>query len=495
MKRRAFIGSLSVAGIATRSLGAKKARPNVLFIAVDDLRPALGCYGVSQARTPNLDAFAQAGRLFQQHYVQVPTCGASRYALMTGTLPREKSALNNHAAIKGTTALPPGASDAARSMPELFRKNGYKTVCIGKLSHMPGGKVFNYDGTGDGHDELPDAWDEYLTPYGDWKYGHGSFFGYAGGRHREDKSGYKPYCEFPDVGDDGLPDGLLADAAIKRLKTFGDSGKPFFMGLGFYKPHLPFVCPKKYRDLYDGVAFPSPHGMQQGDTQHWHKSGEFYKYTTNRPFDTPAKGETLAESDAQEARRAYFACVSYIDAQVGKVLRTLREAGLDKNTIVVLWGDHGWHLGDNNIWGKHSPLEKALRSAFIVHAPGMQAPGTPTESLAATIDIYPTLVDLCGIENRKTAKPLDGVSLRPVLDNPMVQARDAALSFWRSSTSMTSNNFRLILTADKKGNYSYELYDHRTDPGELENIAGNNPERVSRLMETLKKHYPQITVK
>lgn len=493
MKRRAFIASMGVTGLVSRLVAAPASKPNVLFIAVDDLRPALNCYGMKQAHTPNMDALAQSGRLFAQHYVQVPTCGASRYALMTGTLPREKAALSNHAAIKGETALPQGPSDKVRSMPELFRKNGYRTVCIGKLSHMPDGKVFQYDGKGEGESELPEAWDEFLTPYGSWKYGWGAFFAYGNGRHREDKTGYMPYCEFPDVRDNGLPDGLMADAAVARLKQFGKSGEPFFMGLGFYKPHLPFVAPKKYRDLYDGVEIPSPHGMQRGDTQHWHGSGEFYKYKTDRPFEKPAKGEALSEADAQDARRAYLACVSYIDAQVGKVMQTLKTSGLDKNTVVVLWGDHGWHLGQHNIWGKHTPLNRALRSAFIMRAPGINLRGKVTNSLAATIDIYPTLVDLCGLDGEKTAKPLDGISLRPVLENPEAQPRKVALSFWGKSTSMIFENYRLIVSG-KKEKFSYELYDHRYDPGELKNIADNHPEKVQQLLELLKQECPAITI-
>jgi arylsulfatase A-like enzyme len=161
----------------------------------------------------------------------------------------------------------------------------------------------------------------------------------------------------------------------------------------------------------------------------------------------------------------------------------------------VLWGDHGWHLGENTSWGKHAPLNKALRSAFIMRVPGQEMPGLATTSLAATVDIYPTLMDFCGLENRKTTKPLDGLSLRPVLENPGAQIRDAAVSFWKNSTSMVSGNYRLIVAGEGDGDYAYELYDHRTDPGELKNIAAQYPERVKDLMQVLEQEYPAIVIK
>ena len=471
----------------------EKRHPNVLFIAVDDLRPEFGCLGVKNIITPNIDKLAASGIIFSKQYVQVPTCGASRYCLLTGLYPRSKSALNNHAAERGDTALSPGFSKKARSMPELFRKNGYRTICIGKISHMPDGKVFNYNGTGDGHPELPDAWDKFATPYGSWKYGHGAFFAYAKGRHREDGSGYKPLWEFPEVKDSDLPDGMNADAAIKELKELKKSKKPFFLGLGFFKPHLPFVAPKKYRNMYNNVSIPSPYGMKVGDTKCWTRSGEFFKY--KKSFKRNEERKPLSEGDAENARRAYYACVTYVDAQIGRVINELKQTGLDKNTIIVLWGDHGWQLGEHNIWGKHTALDKALRSPLIIVDPSIKRKGVNSEALVAKIDIYPTLIDLCGLQNRETAKPIDGKSIRPLLENQKASIRKLVVSFWGPRTTITDGTYRLIISKQKKNShYFYELYDHKTDPGELKNIAQQNPERVNEMMQILKKEYPQILI-
>ena len=162
---------------------------------------------------------------------------------------------------------------------------------------MPDGKVFDYNGKGDGRPELPEAWDEFATPYGQWKYGYGAFFAYGGGRHRESYSGFRPLWEFPDIKDSELPDGMKADVAIKKLSELSKSKKTFFMALGFYKPHLPFVAPKKYRDMYDNVTIPSPYGMKIGDTKCWNKSGEFYSY--HAPFKRPSGTDPMSEENAE----------------------------------------------------------------------------------------------------------------------------------------------------------------------------------------------------
>jgi arylsulfatase A-like enzyme len=445
----------------------------VLFIAVDDLRPELGCMGADYAITPNIDRLARSGRLFTRHYVQVPTCGASRFALLTGRSPAESKALRNDSLYHGKTALKQKGNPAgAQSMPELFRNSGYHTVCIGKVSHNPDGKVFAYDGSGDGRPELPKAWDEFLTPYGQWKRGWGIFFAYEGGRHREDGSGFRPVMQSPDVGDSDLPDGMLADAAIAALKANKD--RRFFIGLGFIKPHLPFVAPKKYWDLYEKVDIPLAANPKK-TSAYSHRSGECYGYQF--PFK---KSHPLADKDARKMRRAYLACVSYTDAQIGRVLDQLDALGLSDNTIVVLWGDHGWHLGDNQIWGKHSPLDYALNSPLIIRTPNMPNPGKQSTALVETIDIYPTLIDVCNPADKSTATELAGNSIRPILENPQAPGRNAALSYWNNCTSIRTDAYRLILPTGKSKK-PIELYDHRTDPEEARNIATTNPETVSTI--------------
>ena len=219
--------------------------PNVLFIAIDDLRTELGCYGVDYADSPHLDQLAAEGTLFTNHFVQVPTCGASRYALLTGRSPAASGALQNGAMYSGRTALNPQQQPGAQTLPELFRRSGYHTTLIGKISHTADGRVYEYNGSGDGRDEIPLAWDDKLTPFGKWQRGWGIFFAYGQGRHREDGNGNKDLMQFSVENDDDLPDGMMASAAIEQLKQLGNSEKPFFMGLGFFKPHLPFVAPRQ----------------------------------------------------------------------------------------------------------------------------------------------------------------------------------------------------------------------------------------------------------
>jgi len=452
-----------IAGAATK--------PNVLFIAIDDLRPELGAYGAKHIQSPNIDSLAASGLTFNHHYVAIPTCGASRYAMLTGRRPSESKAMNNDAFYPGKrTALSRKELPGAQSMPELFRRNGYFTSCIGKISHTPDGKVYEYNGKGTGEDEVPLAWDELPTPYGKWKRGWGVFFAYAEGRHREDGSGYRPLMEFPDCGDSDLPDGMLADTAINALGRLKD--KPFFLALGFIKPHLPFVAPKKYWDLYEGKEIPLAPNKEKGSAW-WHASGEFYGYKV--PFE---KQRPLPDEDARTARRAYFACVSYTDAQVGRVLAELKRLGLDKNAIVVLWGDHGWHLGDNQIWGKHSPLEFATRSPLIIRVPGMEHAGGTTDALVETVDIFPTLVDLCDPAFTRLEFKPGGVSLVPVLKNPGLHGKTAAISDWNKARSIRTQDHRLIFG----GKEPAELYDYRTDPYEKKNIAAENPDLVEKLL-------------
>jgi arylsulfatase A-like enzyme len=457
---------------------------NVLFIAVDDLRPELGCYGVEAVRTPCIDAFAGTALVFRHHYVQVPTCGASRYALLTGRRASESGALGNEVAFRGPTALPREMDpERARSLPELFRRSGWRTGCIGKISHMPDGRVFSYAGEGDGRSELPDAWDFLETPCGPWRYGHGAFFAYGGGRHREDGSGYAPLYEFPELADEALPDGMIARAAAAKLESWKD--QPFFLAVGFFKPHLPWVAPKRYRDLYDGVEVgmsPNP-GRTAGGR--FHGSGEFSRYRSDFPHKLP---QTPAEHE--EARKAYYAATSYVDAQIGVVLGKLRELGLERRTIVILWGDHGWHLGDHGIWGKHTPFERSLNSPLIVRVPGLTAAGASTESVVETVDLLPTLVDLCAPEMKRMRWPAGGVSLRPVLVDPAHPGKDGALGYWGKSVTLRTARYRVIATRQNGDFREVEIYDHRDDPLETVNLADQDAALRSRLLDQLRRDKP-----
>ena len=452
------------------------------MICVDDLRTELGCYGIKEIKSPNIDQLAKSGLLFNHHYVQVPTCGSSRYALLTGRRTSESGAYHNGAFTGGKSALKK-KTDHAQTFPELFRKNGYKTVSIGKISHTVDGLNYAYNGKGKGDREVPNAWDEIPVDYGKWKYGWGTFFAYANGKHREDKKGYRPVMEFPDCTDNDLPDGLNCELALKQLDKLKD--QRFFLAVGFYKPHLPFVAPKKYLDMYKGVKIkPARHGVK-GNTGYWHRSGEFYKYQFKMDKSNP-----LSTKNQIKAKEAYYACVTYVDVLVGKLMKKLKDTGLDKNTIVILWGDHGWFLGDHAMWGKHSPLEKAVKSAFMVRIPGVKP--AATNAIVETLDIYPTLIDYCNLKNRKTEYPLGGKSLRPVFNNPRSRGKTAAISYWRGALSARNSRYRIIATKKKDKWSKIELYDHYIDPDETDNIAEKQPKVVEQMLKLLEKDSPEL---
>ena len=459
-----FVGSTNTEG-----------SPNVLFIAIDDLRPELGCYGAHYAQTPSLDKFANSSVTFLKHYVQVATCGASRYALLTGRSPKNSGAMKNNALYAGATAIIEEELPGAQTMPELFRRSGYETILIGKISHTADGRVFAYDGKGDGRPELPGAWNQMATPMGHWKRGWGVFFAYSGGRHREDGGGHIDLLEFVAKKDTDLPDGLMADAAIKKLKTLKKTAKPFFMGLGFFKPHLPFVATKQDWDAFENTEIPAPADKHPFISPYRHGSGEFFKYKT--PYK---KTHPLNRQATKTARRGYLACVRYVDRQIGKVLKSLEDLGLKENTIVVIWGDHGWHLGDGQQWGKHTPFEQANRSVLMIRAPGMQQ-GVRTHALAETIDIYPTLIDLCKTGFNKTHHPLDGVSLVPLLNGKKDSVRPHAISYWRDAVSVRSDSHRLVIKVKNGEIANTELYDLHTNIDSVENIAEGHPGIVADL--------------
>lgn len=465
-----FIVFLAASPFVVRAADANN-RPNVLLICVDDLRPELGCYGEAHMVTPNLDRFASTGRLFTRQYVQLPSCGPARHAMMVGHYPRFGAAWDNGA----FNALKP--NDDILTMPEAFRAAGYKTISMGKVSHQPDGHRFTYTGGGSGELEMPDAWDEVTGPKGKWGTAWDAFFAYADGSSRTDRRQAKqpaPFAEAADVDDTGYPDGLLAEMAVERIKAF-DKDKPFFMAVGFFKPHLPFNAPKKYWDLYDPAKIPMA-PRPEGDTDYsYNGGGEFKGYA--RP-----EGVMTDEDTERRARHAYFAAVSYADAQVGKVLDALKEAGLDDNTIVIVWGDHGWHLGDNHWFGKHTLYERSLRSAFIVRTPGMPQPGKPTDALVGAVDLYPTLTELCHV---KGPEDLDGKSFAKALNDPAAPGKEYVRGFWRGKYTYRFDRYRVTFDPGKPGKRDPKLlavYDHQADPNEFDNIADQHPQLLQRML-------------
>ncbi len=476
---------LSALLLALPLLGASS-KPNVLLIAVDDLRPELGCYGEQHMVTPHLDKLASQGRLFRNHYVQVPTCGASRYALLTGKYPRHAVAMGNNAA-----SLAPKSEPAeAYSLPMLFKQNGYATVGLGKISHSADGlKGDDKSKVRSGEPELPYSWDVLWGPAGEWQDSWKAFFGYAGGKTRDRQT--TPAFEGADVPDNGYPDGLTAEEAIKQLNRLKD--KPFFLAVGFYKPHLPFNAPKKYWDLYDPMKLPAaPFREAPANVDakiSLHKGGELFGQYT---FDG-SKVSAANEANAVKLRHAYFAAVSYADAQIGRVLSELDRLGLSQNTIVVVWGDHGWHLGDHGVWGKHTLHERSLRSTLIIRTPKMQQPGQSSPALVESVDLFPTLAALSGLTSPNS---LEGQSLIPLLQSPSTDWPQPARSFWRlnghTGETIRTERYRLTRWVNDKTKEiaQVELYDHQNDPLETKNVAAMNEKTVQELSVLLLKQQP-----
>ena len=313
---------------------AQNNHPNVLFIAVDDLRPFdLSCYGNPIIQSPSINALANEGVVFTNQYTTVPTCGASRCSMITGMYPKTKSHLSNEAAV--LTISNKSKTDSPESFIDNLRRNGYYTVGIGKISHYVDGYVYPYNASKSNKLELPYSWDEMLFDPGKWQTGWNAFFGYSDASNRNSKQNQvKPY-EIDDVADEGYPDGLTANLAVKKIKELGNKQQPFFLAVGFFKPHLPFTAPKKYWDLYDETKIkltPSPSIPKNVSKSSLIESDEFNQYALGEEKANLEK--PLSDDYARKLRHAYYAAASYTDAQIGKLLSTLKEAGLDKNTIV-----------------------------------------------------------------------------------------------------------------------------------------------------------------
>ena len=453
------------------SHGGKTTKKNILLICVDDLRPELNSFGVDYIHSPNIDRLAASGRAFHNHYVNAPTCGASRYTLLTG----QYGSYGNGALFQRATKVNSQDSSIPPSMPEWFRKNGYKTVSVGKVSHHPGGW-----GGEDWYDhnvlEMPGAWDRQLMPTGRWKHPRGAMHSLIHGEIKpigsfsENKMEVMQSAEGEDTD---YHDGLIAEEGLEQLENLAEAHTPFFLAIGFIKPHLPFGSPARYMDPYKDVDLPPiPHPEKPDWQSTWHASGEF----TNQYFhhgQDPNKDKAYAD----KVRRHYAACVSYVDHMVGRILSKLKETGRDKDTIVVLWGDHGWHLGEHAIWGKHCLFEEALRSPLIISDPDMKQPGEKSNAVIETVDLFPTLCEMTGLE-----KPdfVHGTSLLPQLEQPNANGH-TAYAYTGNAQTLRTDRYRLTLHKD---GYA-ELYDHTSSEKETKNLADEYPRKVEELKKIL----------
>jgi iduronate 2-sulfatase len=447
-------------------------KPNILFLAIDDLRNELGCLGAAYAKTPQLDAFARSARVFTHHYVQVPTCGASRRALLSGRYPDQPAHVGNNA-IRSTHA-----EWAGRSLPAWLRQQGYRTLALGKIGHYPGGLTGR--DWAEGAEELPGAWDRNWLPDTPWRTAEAIMHGYANGKRRT--PGQTPPMEFLDGPDSAYPDHWVATEAVATLRQLAGAREPWFFAVGLFKPHLPFAAPKRWFDLHATSDIPAPRAAARpAEPSGWHRSGELrgnYRDERGRDPDTdPAY--------ALELRRAYAAATSYVDAQAGRVLGALRELGLERNTIVVVWGDHGFLLGEHGIWGKHCLYEEALRAPLMIRMPGLAQAGAKSAALVETVDLFPTLADLCALP---APEGLHGRSLRPQLADPGAATAKPAHGFWNEGQrTIRTERWRLIVHPTKRTDAGpgVELFDMRNDPDESRNVAASQPAVVKELLAQL----------
>jgi len=473
---------------------AEAGKLNVLFIAIDDLRPEAGCYGNPTIKTPSIDALARRGTLFNRAYCQQAVCSPSRTSLLTGRRPDTTKVydLQTHFRLHLPDVV---------ALPQYFKQHGYHTQGLSKIYHgglddpaswsvphwRPGGPSY-------GKPETLAALQEQARQL---RAKHGSLSRKV--LQRDPKTGaalkttrprYRvrgPAWEDPDVPDNALPDGKTADKAVELLDELGKKNKPFFLAVGFLKPHLPFVAPKKYYDLYRredlklaANPFPPKNAPKMALTN-W---GEL------RNYQGIPKSGPLSDKVALDLIHGYYAATSYLDTQIGRILDELGRLKLRDKTVVVLWGDHGWQLGEHGLWCKHTNFEIATRVPMIFCAPGQKHPGAGTDALAEFVDIYPTLCELCGLP---IPHGLEGTSLVPVMENPERAWKAAAFSQYprggAMGYSMRTDRYRYTewLPRDRGKPLAVELYDHRLDPQENVNLAtlAENRELVQRLSKQL----------
>lgn len=439
---------------------------NVLFIIVDDLRPELGCYGSDAAITPHIDAMANQSVVFQNAYCNVPVSGASRASLLTGVYPDFSERRFVGAETYAQKDLP-----GVVTLPQAFKDNGYYTVSLGKVFHH--------------HDDRVDSWSE--TPWivspasGDWAlYNKWNIWkNEVPDKDLNPKSHRGPYCEAADVADSCYEDNRIARKAVEELGRLKEKQQPFFLAVGFRKPHLPFIAPKKYWDLYkrEEIKMADNRYRPDGLPDQVQSSREIYQYTHT--------DNTSLDAFHREARHAYYACASFIDAQVGLVLDELKRLHLQDNTIVVLLGDHGWHLGEHDFWGKHTLMKQSTHAPLLVSFPGGKH--DVTESIVEFVDIYPSLCEACGIP---LPEHLQGKSFLPTLLNPGKKHRDYAFIQWGKGINLVTQDYSYAEWYDNSKNLVGEmLFDHQTDPEENRNVAGEAKYQklIKRFKSYLKK--------
>lgn len=507
------LGLLAAASLPILSMAADKkakVKKNILFIAVDDLKPLLNCYGDPVAVTPNIDALAKRGVLFTHSYCQQAVSGPSRSSLLTGMCPDRTKVWDLKTLIRKQ-------NPNVVTLPQYFSMNGYQSTGIGKIYDTrsvdkQADKISwsipfvdytdYYDSTigapADGHYQAKE-----IKELADQEGNEG-----RKGKKKNKKSGneLKPSTECLEIVDEAYSDGAIAAGAIKMIQDY-NSKEPFFMGVGFKKPHLPFVAPKKYWDLYKRENMPlASYRTKAVDSPNfaYHNCGELRSYTDIPPLASfsDINNLELPDSKARELIHGYYAAVSYMDAQLGKVLQALDKKGCRENTIIVLFGDHGWHLGDHGLWNKHTNFEQAAHTPLLIIDPSIKP--RKVESPVEFLDIYPTLCDLAGID---IPKDLDGTSLQKLMKGEVKSAKPYAVSQYprvnKMGYSIRTERYRYTIWVEWKNKttnvdnvYAEELYDYEKDPLETKNLINDNAyKQAAKLMREYWKDYQKNRIK
>lgn len=468
-------------------------RPNILFIAVDDLRPELGCYGNSIVKSPNIDRLAARGIVFNKAYCQQAVCSPSRTSLLTGLRPDTTKVwdLETHFRVAQPNCI---------TLPQHFKANGWHCAALGKIYH-PGfedGRSWSephWYAKGRAVDTDPVDWTKRIVTKHEINVKE---FADLTTDSANDKNGNQskkgPAFEVSSKSDDELPDGATASEAVLRIAKLKEINEPFFLAVGFIKPHLPFVAPKKYWDLYDPEKIPLPNtsSLPIGSPGFaGHNNSELHSYD-NVPKDNPIPNEF-----AKTLRHGYYACVSYTDAQIGRLLDALEKEGLSENTIVVLWGDHGWQLGEHGLWHKHTNFEIAARSPLIISIPGTKTFGRKCEAPVEFVDVYPTLSDVCGLQ---TPIGLAGKTIKKFIQDPNSPSIDVAISQYPRSSpegllmgySVRNERYRATFWRERNGSriVAKELYDEQVDPNETISLADKT--EYDTLLKSLASHLPPV---